>query len=235
VVRRRSDERPARALRDVLERLRALADPDVLTSAARYGIPVDRAYGVSMPRLRALARELGVDHRLAVALWESGVHEARILACLVDDPEELDAAQMERWAAGFDAWDVCDQVCTNLFRRSPLAYGKAVEWLGRDEPLVKRAGFTLIAAQAVHDKGAVDERFAALVPLVAAAADDDRPLVRKGASWALRQIGKRNRHLNALAIDAAVQLRACGGRGARWVGADALRELRGPRVQARLS
>jgi 3-methyladenine DNA glycosylase AlkD len=219
---------------DVLERLRALADPGALERAARYGIPVDRASGVSMPQLRALARELGVDHHLAVALWESGVHEARILASLVGDPAELDAAQMERWAGDFDAWDVCDQVCTNLFRRSALAYETAVEWVGRDEPLVKRAGLTLIAVQAVHDKRASDDRLAALVPLVAAAADDERPLVRKGASWALRQIGKRNRYLNTLVIDAAVELRACPGRGARWVGADALRELRGPRVQARL-
>ena len=141
---------------------------------------------------------------------------------------------MERWAGDFDAWDVCDQVCTNLFRRSALAYEKAVEWVGRDEPLVKRAGLTLIAVQAVHDKRASDGRFAALVPLVATAADDERPLVRKGASWALRQIGKRNRYLNTLAIEAAMRLRARPDRGARWVGADALRELRAPRVQARL-
>jgi 3-methyladenine DNA glycosylase AlkD len=221
-------------VRDVLARLEALADPVQLQGAARYGIPVDRAYGVSMPQLRALAREFGVDHRLALALWDSGVHEARILASLVDDPAEVEAAQMERWVADFDAWDVCDQVCINLFRRSPMAYEKAVEWIGRDEPFVKRAGFALIAVQAVHDKLAADERFAALLPLVVAAADDERPLVRKGASWALRQIGKRNRHLNGLAVDAAARLRAAPGRGARWVGADALRELRDPRVQARL-
>jgi len=219
---------------EVLARLRALAHPDRRAGAARHGIPVDRAYGVSMPQLRALARELGVDHRLAAGLWDSGVHEARILAGLVDDPAAVDAAQMERWVADFDAWDVCDQVCMNLFRRSPLAYGKAVEWLGRAEPLVKRAGLALIAVQAVHDKRAGDERFAALVPRVAAAADDERPLVRKGASWALRQIGKRNPPLNALAIDAAAALRGRPGRGARWVGADVLRELRDPRVQARL-
>jgi 3-methyladenine DNA glycosylase AlkD len=226
--------RPGGSPRDVLARLRALADPDALKSAARNGIPVDRAYGVSMPRLRALARELGVDHGLALALWGSGVHEARILAGLVDDAAQVDDAQMERWAAEFDAWDVCDQVCTNLFRHSALAYEKAVEWMGRAEPLVKRAGMVLVAVQAVHDKGASDERFAALVPLVVAAADDERPLVRKGACWALRQIGKRNRQLNALAIDAAERLRGARGPGARWVGADALRELRSPRLQARL-
>lgn len=153
----------------------------------------------------------------------------------MDDAAQVDAAQMERWAAEFDAWDVCDQVCTNLFRRSASANEKAVEWMGRAEPLVKRAGLVLVAVRAVHDKGASDERFAALVPLVVAAADDDRPLVRKGASWALRQVGKRSRRLNALAIDAAEQLRSGGGRGARWVGADVLRELRDPRVQARLA
>jgi 3-methyladenine DNA glycosylase AlkD len=220
--------------RDILERLRALADPERLEGMARYGIATERAYGVTIRQLRALARDLRVDHQLALDLWESGVHEARILASMVDDPALVDAAQMDRWAADFDSWDLCDQVCANLFRRTPLAYCKAREWIGRREPLVKRAGFALIAGLTVQDKQAPDERFAALLPLIANTANDERDLVRKGASWALRQIGKRSRRLNALSVETALELRGRDSPGARWVGADALRELRGAQVQARL-
>jgi 3-methyladenine DNA glycosylase AlkD len=193
---------------------------------ARYGIATEHAYGVTVAELRRLARELGRDHDLAAALWDSGVHEARILASLVADPRLADEAQFEAWAAEFDSWDLCDQVCQNLFRHAPPAWAKAVEWTSRPELFVKRAGFSLIAGLAVADKKSPDERFAALLGPVAAAADDDRPLVRKGASWALRAIGKRSPGLRALAVETADELRNHGGKGARWVGTDALRELR---------
>ncbi len=219
---------------EVLARLRALADPARLPGMARYGIATEHAYGVTVAELRALAKGIGRDHRLAADLWGSGVHEARILASLLDDPALVDDEQLERWAAGFDSWDLCDQVCQNLFRRSPHAWVKAVEWTTRPEPLVKRAAFTLMAGLAVADRRADDERFAALLAPLAAAADDDRPLVRKGASWALRAIGKRSAGLHRLAIATAEQLRVRGG-GARWVGTDALRELRGPVVLDRLA
>ncbi len=191
------------------------------------------AYGVTVGELRTLAKEIGRDRDLAAELWNSGVHEARILASLLDDPALVDDAQFELWAAGFDSWDLCDQVCQNLFRRSPRAWDKAVEWTTRSEPLVKRAGFTLMAGLAVADKRADDDRFEPFLRAVAERADDDRPLVRKGASWALRQIGKRSRGLHQRAIGTAEQLRSGGG-GARWVGTDALRELRSPEVRARL-
>ena len=219
---------------EVLARLRALTDPARLPGMARYGIATEHAYGVTVAELRALAKEIGRDHRLAADLWGSGVHEARILASLLDDPALVDDEQLERWAAGFDSWDLCDQVCQNLFRRSPHAWVKAVEWTTRPEPLVKRAAFTLMAGLAVADRRADDERFAALLAPLAAAADDDRPLVRKGASWALRAIGKRSAGLHRLAIATAEQLRVRGG-GARWVGTDALRELREPAVLDRLA
>jgi 3-methyladenine DNA glycosylase AlkD len=209
---------------DVLQRLRGLADPDRLPGMARYGIATANAYGVTVRELRTLAREIGRDHDLAADLWESGVHEARILASLVDDPALVDDAQMERWATDFASWDLCDQVCQNLFRHAPSAWTKAVEWAARPELFVKRAGYTLMAGLAVADKRAPDERFAALLGPLADGADDDRPLVRKGASWALRAIGKRSADLNRRAIETAEQLRS-GGRGARWVATDALREL----------
>ncbi|MGY2066940.1 DNA alkylation repair protein [Blastococcus sp. SYSU DS0619] len=219
---------------EVLARLRALADPARLPGMARYGIATEHAYGVTVGELRAVAKEIGRDRDLAAQLWDSGGHEARILASLLDDPARVDDAQFERWAAGFDSWDLCDQVCQNLLRYAAPAWTKAVEWTTRPEPLVKRAGFTLMAGLAVAEKRTDDERFAALLAPLAAGADDDRPLVRKGASWALRAIGKRSTGLHRLAIETAEQLRA-GGAGARWAGADALRELHSPAVRERLA
>ena len=221
-------------LEQVLARLRKLGDPARLAGMARYGITTDSAYGVTVAELRAVAKELGRDHDLAAALWDSGVHEARILASLVDDATLVDDAQFERWAAGFDSWDLCDQVCQNLFRYAPPAWRKAVEWTQRPELFVRRAGFSLIAGLAAADKKADDERFAALLQPLADGADDDRPLVRKGASWALRAIGKRSPRLNAAAMETALRLRETDARGARWVAADALRELRSEAVQRRL-
>jgi 3-methyladenine DNA glycosylase AlkD len=209
---------------EVLARLRGLAVPSRLTGMARYGIATDSALGVTVGELRTLAREIGRDHGLAAELWDSGVHEARILASLVDDPALVDEAQFERWALGFDSWDLCDQVCQNLFRRAGPAWTKAVEWTGREELFVKRAGFALMAGLAVADKRADDARFAAFLGPLAAGADDDRDLVRKGASWALRQMGKRSPGLRARAVETALAMRD-GGRGARWVGGDVLREL----------
>jgi 3-methyladenine DNA glycosylase AlkD len=220
---------------DVLGRLRALADPARLAGMARYGIATDSAYGVPVPELRRVARQLGRDHGLAAALWDRGVHEARILASLVDDAILVDDGQFERWAAGFDSWDLCDQVCQNLFRHAAPAWPKAVEWTRRPELFVKRAGFTLMAGLAVADKKTADERFAALLEPLADGADDERPLVRKAASWALRGIGKRSPGLNAAAVETALRLRGSDAPGARWVGADALRELRSPDVQRRLA
>ena len=218
----------------VLARLRVLADPARLVGMARYGIGAGTAIGVTVTELRALAKELGRDHELAARLWASGVHEARILASLVDDPALVGDEQLDRWAGDFASWDLCDQVCQNLVRHSPSAWTKALEWSGRPEPFVKRAGFAVMAGLAVADKKSGDERFVPLLDAVARRADDERPVVRKGASWALRQIGKRSPGLHARAVEIAEQLRA-GDRGARWVGGDALRELRDPRVLARWS
>jgi 3-methyladenine DNA glycosylase AlkD len=226
---------PAGRCGEALSWLRAHGDPARLEGMARYGIATTHAYGVTVAELRVLARELGRDHALASELWESDVHEARILASMIDDPALVDAGQMEHWAAGFDSWDLCDQVCANLFRHTPLAYAKAAEWSARHEPLVKRAGFALIAGLTVVDKDAPDARFASLLSIIAREADGDSNLVCKGASWALRQIGKRNLHLNTLAIQTALGLRSRPGRGARWVGADALRELRSEPVQRRVA
>lgn len=219
---------------DVLARLRSMGSSRNREGMARFGINVESAVGVSVADLRKVARELGRDHRLAAGLWKSGIHEACILAALIDEPDKVTPTQMERWVRAFDSWDLCDLVCANLFDRTPFAYGKAVEWAGRDEEFVKRAGFALMAALAWHDKEADDEALAAFLPTIEREADDDRNFVKKAVNWALRQIGKRSRRLNEAAVASAERIASRDSRAARWIARDALRELRSEAVQSRL-
>lgn len=210
----------------LVARLRALARPDQLAGMARYGIRTDRALGgIGIPVLRRIARETGRDAALARALWDTGIHEARILSAYVDDPATLAAGEMDRRARGFESWDVCDQVCGNLFDRTPHAWRKAVQWSRAKPEFVRRAGFSLMAGLAVHDKKRPDRDFLALLPLIRAAADDDRNFVKKAVNWALRQIGKRSPFLLAPALALARELSAAPSRAARWVGRDAEKEL----------
>ena len=219
----------------VMAELRAMARPESLAGMARYGIRTEQALGLSIYVLRPMARGLRNDHELALALWETGVHEARLLAGFIDDPRLVGEQQMEAWVAELDSWDVCDQLCSSLFDRTALAWDKAVEWAGREEEFVKRAGFVLMAALAVHDKAAPDERYLALLPLIAREAGDERNFVKKAVNWALRQIGKRNSALNLAAVAAAREIEAQGSRSARWIARDALRELTSEKVVRRLS
>lgn len=201
---------------------------------ARYGINTQGTLGISIYTLRPLAKEIGVNHALALELWESGVHEARLLAAFIEDPEQVTSEQMERWVSDFDSWDVCDQVCSNLFDRTPYAYTKAFEWSGREEEVVKRAGFVLIAELSVHDKKAPDERFLEFLPVIRQEATDPRNFVKKAVNWALRQIGKRNRALNQHAIHTAQEISQINSPTTRWIAKDALRELTSEKVQSRL-
>jgi 3-methyladenine DNA glycosylase AlkD len=232
----------------ILAELRPLGSERDRAGMARYGINVENAFGVSIYELRRVAKRLGTDHALALALWETGNHEARLLACFVDDPAAVTDVQLERWARDFDSWDVCDQATTSLFDLTPHAWRKAVEWAEREEEWVRRGAFALMAGLAVHDRAASDAAFRRLLPLVERVAWDDRNFVRKAVSWALRNVGKRNAALNAAAIACAERLRAAanrraggerGGdpaaRSARWVAADALRELTSPKTRARLA
>ena len=202
---------------------------------ARYGIRTKKAFGVSAPQLRQLAKELRKEHELADRLWGTGVHDARILAALIDDPALVTERQMDRWAKDFDTWAVCDSACGCLFDKTPYAWDKATEWIERQEEYVKRAGFVLMAALAVHDKKAPNARFEAFLSLIESHATDERNFVKKAVNWALRQIGKRNLHLNGLAIRAGEQIRRIDSKAARWIAADALRELTGDKVQSRLT
>lgn len=212
----------------------SISDRARLEGMSRFGIVVDRALGVSMPEMRALAKGLGRDHRLAMDLWHTGVHEALILSSLLADPKQLTEEQMEEMVRGFDSWDVCDQCCSNLFSWSPLGFSKALEWSARTEEFQKRAGFATMAALAVHAKGLSYEELQLLLDAVIMESHDDRNFVRKAVNWALRQIGKRDLRCNGMAIDAAESIMAKGDRASRWVAADALRELRSEAVQQRL-
>lgn len=210
----------------VLDRLRSQANPDNVRGMARYGINTEGTLGVPVKYLRALAREIGKNHELAQELWESGIHEARILATIVDDPARVTARQMNQWARDFDSWDVCDQACQNLFRYSPAAFAKAAEWARARREFTRRAGFSLMAGLAVKAKTAADGDFEAFFSLIAEAASDDRNMVKKAVNWALRAIGKRNPRLRKLAIAQAERIYTQGSPPARWIASDALRELR---------
>lgn len=231
----------------IVAELRDMGSETARAGMARYGIRVDDAFGVSVTELRKLAKRLGRDHALALALWATGKHEARLLACFVDAPAEVTEAQMERWVADFDSWDLCDQATTSLFDRSPYAWAKARAWAAREEEWTKRAGFTLMAGLAVHDKRASRDAFLELLPIIERGAFDERNFVKKGVNWALRNIGKRERALNEAAIACAVRIRdqaderagadrggALELRAARWVASDALRELSSAKIQERL-
>ena len=218
----------------IMKRLRAAARPDQLEGMARYGINPRNRLGVSMPELRALAKAIGRDHRLALRLWDSGIPDARILASIVEEPEEVTGAQMEAWVRGLDSWDVCDQVCLNLFDKTPFAPRKIAQWAVRQEEFVKRAAFSLVACLAWHDKKAPDSLFLSFLPLIRGGATDERNLVKKAVSWALRHIGKRNLNLHRAALRAAGELQTLDSRSARWIAAQVLRELQSEAVQQRL-
>ncbi len=219
---------------EILRKLKSLSDPAAVEGMARYGIRPRKVYGVRIPALRKLAKEIGADHRLAGRLFSSGVHEARILASMIDDPDRVTEAQMDEWARAFDSWDVCDQCCMNLFRRTRFAHSKAVEWSRRDEEFVKRAAFALMATLAVHDRGAPDSAFTRFLSTVRGQATDDRDYVRKAVNWALRQIGKRSLALNRAAIETAREIARIDCRAARWIASDALKELTSEKIQERL-
>jgi len=217
-----------------VDRLRSIGDPKAVEGMARFGIKPSNSFGVSVPKLRALAREIGRDHLLALKLWETELHDARLLATMIDDPRQVTAGQMEKWARDFDSWDVVDGCCGNLFDKTPFAVTKAKEWCRREEEYAKRAGFVLMAELAVHDKNAKDQVFLDFLPLIIDGASDKRNFVKKAVNWSLRQIGKRNLKLNKAAVSTALKIQKMESGSAKWVASDALRELKSPQVQKRL-
>ncbi len=215
----------AARLDEALARLHAAARPDQLAAMARFGLTGDTRLGLAVPTLRALGREFRRDHPLALALWDTGIPDAQILASLVAEPARFTVAQMDQWVAGLQAWDVCDQACLNAFVKSPLAWAAIPRWAARETAFERRAGFSLLAVAAVHQKSRPDEDFLAMLPLIEAASGDDRNFVKKAVNWALRQIGKRSPTLREPALTLAEKLCLQEPRSARWIGHDARREL----------
>lgn len=222
-------------LAQALDALRADASADYRDGMARFAIPNERAFGVPMVKIQAVAKRLGRDRALADALWNSAWYEARLLAAYLDDPAAVSAAQMDRWARDFDNWAVCDTVCFALFDRSPLAWRKIEQWARREDEFVRRAAFALLASKSVHDKQAGDAEFLHGLELVEAYAFDERNFVKKAVNWALRSISKRNAALHAAALRTATRLAASAQAAPRWNGKNALRELNGPATARRLS
>lgn len=219
---------------EILKKLKNLSDPKSLQGMVRYGISPAKALGVTIPRLREMAKEIGKNHKLAEELWRSGYHEGRILGSMIDDKDEVTEEQLESWVSDFDSWDLCDQCVMNLFAYTPFAWDKAIEWSKRREEFTKRAAFSMMARLAVSDKSAGNERFAAFFPIISRESTDDRNFVKKAVNWALRQIGKRNLKLNAKAIEVARSIEKKDSKSARWIARDALRELSSDAVKKRL-
>ncbi|MCC7551470.1 MAG: DNA alkylation repair protein [Methanobacterium sp.] len=221
-------------LEEIIKELESLSSPEDVEGMARFGINPQKTFAVRIPELRRIAKSAGKDHKLATELWEAGYRETRILACMIEDPDLVTSKQMDRWAVEFDFWEICDQCCMKLFRRTPFAYQKIFEWSMRDEEFVKRAAFTLIAVLAVHDKKAPDEKFEQFFPMIIKESTDNRNYVKKAVNWALRHIGKRNINLNQKAIEIAEDIHKIDSKSAKWIAKDALRELKSDKVQKRL-
>ena len=221
-------------LEQIIKTLKTHGSARNVKGMARFGIVTPKAFGVPAPFMRSYARTLGTNHKLALSLWDTGILETRILAALVGDPKQVTRKLMNAWVRDFDNWAVCDGTCGNLFDKTPFAFAMAIRWTTRRSEFVKRVGFVLMAELAVHNKDAPDRNFVQCLPVIKRESRDERNFVKKAVNWALRQIGKRNPRLNAAAIKAAKEIRAIESPSARWIAADALRELESNAVQIRL-
>jgi 3-methyladenine DNA glycosylase AlkD len=219
----------------VVAALKRLATKRTLDGMARYAIPSDKAFGVAVGDIQKLGKRIGRNHELALALWETGWYEARMLAAFVGEPERVTPGQMDRWCRDFDNWAICDTICFHLFDRTPHAWQKVTEWAERKEEFVRRAAFALLACLALHDKRAESKQFLPCFPLIEAAAQDERNFVKKSVSWALRSLGRRTAPLHSPAVALARRLAASPDQTARWIGKDALRDLAKPAVMRRLA
>jgi len=218
----------------ILNKLKSMANPEAVSGMARYGINPNNNFGISIYNLRSFSKKIGKDHELALKLWNSGIHDARLLACFVDEPNKVTGDQMDSWANDFDSWDVCDQACTSLFDLNPLAWEKVFKWAESKEEFVKRGAFSLIAGLTVHDKDADDCDFERFFSIIKKNSIDERNYVKKAVNWALRNIGKRNLNLNKKSISCAKSIEKIDSKSARWIARDAIRELTSEKIQKRL-
>lgn len=212
-------------LSQIIKTLKSHANPKNVAGMARFGINPKNTLGISIPFLRQLGKKIGKNHKLAGQLWKTKIHEARLLAAFIEEPGRVTSAQMDKWAADFDSWDICDQVCSNVYDKTPFAYAKAFKWAKDKREFVRRAGFVIMAALSVHDKKQPDKTFVQFFPIIKKYSIDERNFVRKAANWALRQIGKRSSWLRPKAIKCAKEIQKLDSKSARWIANDALREL----------
>jgi len=219
---------------EIIQFLISQTDETRRNGMARFGIVTGKAFGVPLPVLRLHAKSYKKNHALAVELWKSGFHEARIMATMIDDYRQVTEIQMEQWANDFDSWDTCDQCCSNLFDKTGFAIKKTIEWTARPEEFVKRAGFTMMACLAVHAKKMEDRQFLEFLPLIVRESSDARNFVRKAVNWALRQIGKRNIFLHQEALGLAQKLVLSENKTAQWIGKDAYKELTNEKIIKRI-
>ncbi len=223
---------------EIIKKLALLESPENVAGMKRFGITAKKAFGVSAPVLKNLAKEIKKQtenrHQLALELWETGIHEARIVAYLIDNPREVSTEQMDAWAEDFDNWAICDGTCGHLFCKTEYAYQKVFEWSKCEKEFVKRAGIVLAAWLAVHDKKADDAKIACFLPMLETHAGDDRNYIKKAVNWSLRQIGKRNLYLHKLAVETAERIKLQNTKPARWIASDALRELTNERMLGRI-
>jgi 3-methyladenine DNA glycosylase AlkD len=223
---------------EIIKKLESLGTPENIAGMARFAIVTKKAFGISASVLKNLAKDLKKQvkdrHQLALELWQTEIHEARAIACLIDNPQDVTEAQMDSWVADFDNWAICDGTCGHLFCKTEFAYKKVLEWSNREEEFIKRAGIVLMAWLAVHDKKASDEKIAQFLPILETKADDERNFIKKAVNWSLRQIGKRSLHLNKLAVESAEKIKLQNTKSARWIAADALRELQNEKTLERL-
>ncbi|MCP4760345.1 MAG: DNA alkylation repair protein [archaeon] len=219
---------------EVFEKLKAIPDPYPEKLRDRAKMITNKQFGTRIPDLRKLAKEIGKDTELAKKLWKTGYREGKILAGHIEELKYVDEKLMDEWVLGFDSWEVCDAVINALFHKTEFAYKKAVDWSNREEEFVKRAGFVMIATLAVHDKKSPDSTFIELLPLIKEKSIDERNFVKKAVNWALRQIGKKNLNLNKFAVKFGEEIQKLDSRSAKWIAADALRELKSEKIQTRL-
>jgi len=228
---------------EIIKKINSLQNPGNIEGMARFGIrPKTKVYGVSIPELRKIAKIIKKNlpcrqagHKLALKLWDSKIHEARILAGFIGEPEKATEQQIEKWVRGFDSWDVCDQVCSSFLDKTEFAYKKVFEFSKRKEEFVKRTAFALIACLAVHNKKLKDEDFLKFFPLIKKESIDERNFVKKAVNWALRQIGKRNLNLNKKAIELAKEIQKINSKSAKWIASNAIKELEDPKIIKRLN
>lgn len=210
---------------EILLQLQNNASPKTLAAQEHFGIAGENRLGITAPQMRTIAKNVGTNHPLALQLWKTKIHEARQIAAMIADPAQTNEKLMEQWLHDFKSWDLVDGCCSSLFRKTPIAYQKALEWTTREKEFEKRAGFTMMAQLAVHDKKASDKMMEQFFEPIIRESSDPRNFVRKANNWALRQIGKRNERLCKKAIDVAKKIQSKNDTASKWIAIDALREL----------